>query len=372
MKKKYILFSVVAMATVYGCDKNDKTVPTPPTPPTPSPIVEVINSGISGKIVDDLGAPVSGATVTAGTATTVTDANGAFSIPTAAMRKAGGQITVEKAGFLTGRRTFAAVASNMQYVNVRLIVKQAPSTFNAASGTTITLSNGTTIKIEPGSVINSTNNTAYTGTVTVYAQYIDPKDAHFTENMPGSSLGMTRNGALTGLHSSAIFYIDLLGSDGQKLQLNKDLPATFTLPIAPADYDQAPASLRLSRLADSTGLWNEEGIALKDLNSYVGKVDHFSYWSFGTHYRFVQVSTPVKNNADKAAPNVFGTFQYTFEGNNYTSSSYADTSGLLKLVLPTNTKADFNIKSLAGAELYNAQLGTFWKDSTLTTIKVNL
>ncbi|MBO9636147.1 MAG: carboxypeptidase regulatory-like domain-containing protein [Chitinophagaceae bacterium] len=372
MKKKYILFSVVAMATVYGCDKNDKTVATPPTPPTPSPIVEVINSGISGKIVDDLGAPVSGATVTSGTATATTDANGAFSIPTAAMRKAGGQITVEKAGFLTGRRTFAAVATNMQYVNVRLIAKAAPSTFAAASGTTLTLSNGTTIKVEPGSVVNAANNTAYTGTVTAYAQYIDPNDPFFIENMPGSFLGMTRSGGLTGLHSSAIFYIELTGSNGEKLQLNKDLPATFTLPIAPADYDQAPASLRLSRLADSTGLWNEEGIAVKDMNSYIGKVDHFSYWSFGKHYRFVQISAPVKNSQDKAAPNVFGTFNYTFEGKNYISSSYADTSGLLKLVLPTNTKADFNIKSLGGAQLYNAEVGHFWIDSTFAPIKVTL
>lgn len=372
MKKKYILFAAVAMATVYGCNKNDTAAPKPPTPPTPSPIAEVISSGISGMIVDDAGAPVSGATVTSGTATAVTDANGAFTIPTASMRKAAGQITVEKAGFLTGRRAFAAVATNMQYVYVRLIPKQAAQTFNAATGGTINISNGSTIVFEPASIINSANNNAYTGTVNISAQFIDPKNAHFTENMPGSFLGMARNGGLTGVHSSAILFIELTGNNGEKLQLNKDLPATLTLPIAPADYDQAPATLRLSRLADSTGLWNEEGVALKQLDKYVGKVDHFSYWSFGTHYRCLQISTPVKNNADKAAPNVLGTYQYSFEGSNYTASSYADTSGLLKLWVPANVKPDFKIKSPGGIELHSSQPGPFWKDSTLATIKVAL
>src|SRR5689334_14335135 len=82
-----------------SCQKSDNGgVDTPDNPGTNKPI-EYVTAGIMGHVTDDSNLPVSGAVVKAGSASTTTDINGDFSIPTASLDKNAGFIKVDKSDY---------------------------------------------------------------------------------------------------------------------------------------------------------------------------------------------------------------------------------------------------------------------------------
>ncbi|QEC44857.1 carboxypeptidase-like regulatory domain-containing protein [Pseudobacter ginsenosidimutans] len=371
MKSKLLIPALLAYTLIQGiaCNKSDSVSNPDPVTPPPSPWEKVVTS-VSGRIFDEVGLPVNGAVVTAGTSTATTDINGSFSFKDASLYKSGGFISVEKSGYLAGKRTFQVESKDQHYVSIRLIKKQATQTFNAGSGGTITAADGTTLKFEPGSILNASNNSNYTGTVTILFQIIDPTNPDFAENQPGSVLARSRAGNLYGTMARNLMYVELTGSNGEKLKLNEAMPATFTLPIAPAEFDAAPATLTISSLNDSTGVWQEESIVLKQLNGYLGKVNHFSYWNFHTNFNYAEVTAIIKTPGNISVPHAFVSLGYTFENRSAASYGYSDTAGVVKLIMPRNAIGELEVKSRCGDLLHEANLGKIGVSKTLDTIRI--
>lgn len=371
MKSKLLIPALLAYTLIQGiaCNKSDSAANPDPVDPPASPWEKVVTS-VSGRIFDEAGLPVNGAVVTAGTSTATTDINGSFSFKDASLYKSGGFISVEKAGYLTGKRTFQVEAKDQHYVSIRLIKKQATQTFNAGSGGTIIATDGTTLKFEPGSILIAGNNANYTGTVTILFQIIDPTDPDFAENQPGSVLARSKAGNLYGAIARNLMYVELTGSSGEKLKLNEAMPATFTLPVAPAEFETAPATLTISSLNDSTGVWQEESVVLKQLNGYVGKVNHFSYWNFHTNFNYAEIAAIIKTPDNISVPHAFVSLAYTFEGRNSATYGYSDTAGVAKLIVPRNAITQLMIKSRCGDVLHEANIGKTGVNKTLDTIRI--
>src|SRR5690606_17688534 len=66
---------------------------------------------------------------------------------------------------------------------------------------------------------------------------------------------------------------------GEHLQLAKGKPSTLKVKIPESQLSSAPDKIPLWYFDDAEGFWKEEGLAIKQGDSYVGTVEHFTDWN---------------------------------------------------------------------------------------------
>jgi uncharacterized membrane protein len=144
-----------------------------------NPPITYVTAGISGRVVDDANQPVNAAAVKVGSATATTDINGNFTINSVSLDKNAGLVKVEKDGFFPGSRTIVVNAGATNNVTIQLIPKKIAGTVTSSSGGNVTIPSGGTIAFTCNSFTNTGNNSAYTGTVSVSAFFINPEAGNF-------------------------------------------------------------------------------------------------------------------------------------------------------------------------------------------------
>jgi hypothetical protein len=162
----------------------DNLTPTPTGGTTPDPI----SARLQGNVYDENGQPAQGVTIKAGSQTTTTDAKGNFRFDNASLDKKSALVTAEMTGYFKAYRTFAATSAT-NYVAIKLIKKTLAGTIDAAAGGSVTLSNGAKVALPANGVVKASNSAAYTGTINVYAAYIDPTASDINQTVPGSFHG---------------------------------------------------------------------------------------------------------------------------------------------------------------------------------------
>src|SRR5690606_7558811 len=88
---------------------------------------------ITGRVLDENGNAVSGATVKAGSATTTTDNLGVFYLTNAKVFENLGYVTVTKQGYFLGSRSFVPKQGS-NVVNIRMLTKNIAGNVSAAAG----------------------------------------------------------------------------------------------------------------------------------------------------------------------------------------------------------------------------------------------
>ena len=154
-------------------------------------IPDPIKANLQGNVFDENGQPAANVLVKAGTETTATDNKGYFRINNASLDKNASFVTAEKTGYFIAYRTFSATSGTNQVV-IRLTKKNLSGTVNGASGGDISLTNGTEISLPANGIVKASDNSSYTGTVNVYAAYIDPTAADISSRIPGSFMGIDK------------------------------------------------------------------------------------------------------------------------------------------------------------------------------------
>ena len=135
------------------------------------------------------------------------------------------------------------------------------------------------IKIPANSLGTILSNEEYNGKVTADIYYLSPNDAEFAERMPGGDLA-ARNaaGKDVDLFSYGMVNLILKDSTGTPMEFKKDSAATVVFPL-PKGMETDVKSMPLWHFNNSTGLWDEQGIAYRQGDLFVGKVGHFSWWN---------------------------------------------------------------------------------------------
>ena len=186
MRKNFLckLLSIVAITVLFftlGCKRTEIPVTPEPTPTNPTTTVvndlAQVTASVSGIVLDESNAPIANAVVTSGTATTTTNTNGMFIFQNISLSKENGNVTVVKAGYFKGIRSFKTTEGKNHTVRIQLMQRTLSGTVNAAAGGTITSNGGATIIFPANAFVTSTG-AAYTGTVTVYSRWIDPTAAN--------------------------------------------------------------------------------------------------------------------------------------------------------------------------------------------------
>lgn len=282
----------ICLAGFIGCQKEikydlDNEIP-PPSPE--APIWKT--AGVTGQVIDANGMPVDAAEVKFGTSIKQTDKNGYFSFADASFSTGEAFITVKKAGYFNGSRTFFPRQGSNNYLKIQLNAFRLSGSVDAATGGEVELRGGMKIEL-PADGIVTKNGAAYSGDVNLFATYLDPTANDVNERMPGDLRGVNTGGQQRTLKSLGMVAVELYSPSGQSLNIKTGSKAKLTFQIPSSLLNNAPSTVPLWYFNETTGLWIEEGIAIKQGSEYVGEVSHFTFWNVDIPSEFVKLSVKI-------------------------------------------------------------------------------
>ncbi len=354
--KLYTLIIILAVIIIpYSCKKTEDTPVPPPT------------TSISGLVTDINKNPVSNATVSGGTASTTTDANGKFTLTEVQFTGDSVLVNVTKDGFFQGSKNFVSTTGTVNNATIRLIPKPAAATITASSGGDVTVPGGGSINFT-GGFVNASSGSAYTGNVSVSTTYLNSTDQNFSANVPGNLKGASASNQQGALQSFGVVAVEMSDASGNKLQLAPGKTATITLPIPASLQGNAPASMSLWYFDDVKGSWKEEGTATKQGSNYVGVVNHFSFWNAGDLAGSVNLSATFIDSNGVAFANKL--VSITRPGSS-TDTSYTDNTGTVSGLVPVNEVLAMKVFGDCGDIVYAKDIGPLGKDTALGTITLN-
>lgn len=294
-------------------------------------------SSVSGFVTDENDAPVTGASVSAGTGSGTTDEYGFFEIKNTQVVKSAAVVTVNKPGYFKGIKTYMAESGKSAFFRIKMIPKSIAGNVPAATGGIVTLTNGLSISFPADAVVNASTNAPYSGNINVAAHWISPTATDLNLEMPGDLRGISTDGSLKTLTTYGMVAVELTGASGELLQIATGKKATLTMPIPSAILSNAPATIPLWSFDETKGLWKEEGQAVKSGSNYVGDVSHFSFWNCDVPANYVQFNCTVKNS--DGIPISQALVKISVVGNtNNAGYGYTDSSGYVGGAIPANTQ----------------------------------
>ena len=238
---------------------------------------ELVLTSVVGTVRNSEGVPVFGARVKAGYGTeeTLTDNNGVFFLNDILVYDRLGYITITKEGYHETSRSFLPIQSGPNRVNIQLLPMELSGSFENGAGGEIT--SGLLQLNFPANAIEQ-NGQAYTGTVNVYAQALDPSSSEMFDQMPGELLG-GMNDSLQLLRSFGMANVELRDANMNELQLAVGTSVSLTFDIPSSLQADAPETIDWWSFDEAQGIWMHEGEAQRQGNTYVGQASHFSWWN---------------------------------------------------------------------------------------------
>jgi hypothetical protein len=345
-----------------GPDETEMGVPIPPAAP--------LTATLQGTVLTETGAPAAGASVTVGTRTVTTDSRGDFRITGASLDKNASLVKVEKAGYFKAYRSFAAT-SGANRVLIRLLPRTLAGTISGGSGGTITLGNGAQVELPGFSIITAATSDPYLGAVSVYATYVDPLATTIAETVPGSLMANNAAGKRVALLSYGMLAVELEGSAGEKLQLHSGSAARLFMPIPQSLRADAPESIPMWYLDESSGIWKEEGSASRQGTNYVGNVRHFSFWNADIGVNAVNLSLTLKGAIDSLPLANTPVKLTTTTTPMMTAWAWTDSLGQVSGLVPGARSLSIQVTDPCGNVAFSQVLGSFTQSSNFGTVYVN-
>ncbi len=239
-------------------------------------------------VIDSLGRSVEGASVRTASATAVTDAQGAASVPvTTGSEQA---VAIEKTGFAEQVKVVnlpAATASAS--LQAMLIAREAALTIAAnETGGSVTGKDGVKVTL-PANALVTAGGAAVTGPVEMSLTPVDVTQLDVGA-FPGLFAGIATGGARTDILSFGTAEL-VPQQNGQKLQLAAGQSAEIELPLYVRKHQDGSDVLVGDRIAlwsldVATGLWTQEGegTVVPSARSPTGfalraTITHFSWWN---------------------------------------------------------------------------------------------
>jgi len=304
---------------------------------TPPDLSAKVNASVSGFVTDETDAAVNGATVQVGASTTTTDKYGYFAVNDVDVVKNAAVVTIIKPGYFKGIKTYIATAGKKAFFRIKLLPKTNAGNFDAAAGGVVTLTNGLSINFPAGAVVVAATSAAYTGQVSVAAQWINPTSNDLNRVMPGDLRGLDSLGFMRGLTTYGMSAVELTGTSGELLQIAAGKKAALTFPIPSAMTGAAPATIPLWHFNETNGLWIQEGNAVKTGNTYIGNVSHFSYWNCDLPNSTVPLTFTVVNSNGGPLSNTWVNIVPTSPNSWSHAGGYTDSSGYVSILVTPNT-----------------------------------
>ncbi|MCR9171289.1 MAG: carboxypeptidase-like regulatory domain-containing protein [bacterium] len=364
MKSIYVILFAFALLSVVSCKK--ETQPDSDTPVTPvgSTVLHsgtIINKKVVGLVTDSNGLPVADAQVSIGNQVTYTNNIGIFSFASVSLDQQRAFAKVKKSGFFTSGRSFRPVNSEMIELNIVLLPKTVVGTFNSNSGGTISVGNNASLQFEPGD-ISLGNGSAYSGNVTVFAQYLDPMADETLDRMPGDLVGINSQDAGVGLETFGMIAVELIGANGEELNVTPGQTVGLTMNVQPMQLTNAPSSIPLWYFEEFNGHWVEDGNATLNGSAYEGEVGHFTFWNCDYPEPLLDFEVTIVCNG---VPVIGIEATLTIPGSSPRGGSYSDGQGKIYGAIPANREFVLTLTDRCGNDFYQQNIGPFTSDVNL-------
>jgi hypothetical protein len=375
LKKSLPALAIVAFVSLLliamACNKSSSS--TNPTSTTNIPPDAMVTASLQGRVLDQNGLPLQGASVTSGSASTTTDVNGVFAFASISMSSRFGYVKVAAPGYYTGSRSIITNPASSNFVSIQMVPMVSNITIFATSGGSVGVAPGDSITFPGNAMVTASTNANYTGPVHVFANYMDPTDPNFYKYMPGDLRGIGSNGLETALVSYGIIAAEFQDPGGNPLQLADGQAATLTFVIPDTLQNTAPISIPLWYFNDSTGRWIQQGTAVRFGNTYVTKVSHFAYWTCAVPVATVNFNARLKDQYGNPIPftHVYFTSDQSHSGFN-TISSYSDSTGYVQGLLPQDESLVMYVATACGNPLAGANVGPALQNQNMGNITVNV
>lgn len=353
-----LLVTIGLLSLLSSC-KKDKNNPSGST----------VTSSVFGRVVDENGFGIYGATAQAGDKTATTDANGIFKINDVGLSKNHAFVKVSKAGYFDGSRTFIATSGKTSTIQIRLLTKSLKATFSASTGATVTVTSDASVEF-PANAIKNTDGSVYTGTVKVYAAFLDPTDANLETKMPGDLIGTRTDNSENVLRSFGMMNVELEDASGNKLNIADGKEATLTMTVPASLLSAATATIPLWYFDTNTGVWKEEGVATLTGNKYIGKVKHFSWWNCDTPAAAITLSLRLVDANGNPISNLVTELKNI--SNNDSRIASTDNDGRISGLVYSNALLRFSFLDVCGNLNLIQNIGPLTSNTDLGNITVNL
>ena len=329
MKKIKILFTLLLATLLLSC--NDEEGNTGPSQDFSYDQGNSVNRNFHGLILDTSGNAVSNATVSIGSTSVQTNANGLFSIPNASVKEKFAHVKVVKSGFINGSRVLVPTSGDNR-INIMLIPNTPTATVSSGVNSEVSLPNGTKVTFD-GAFKDASGN-SYSGSVQVGLFHLKASDTYLSETMPGSLLASNSNGNAKILETFGMLHVELTGSGGQKLNIANGHTAEISLDIDASQLSSSPTTIPLWSFDEVAGIWREEGAATKIGNKYVGNVSHFSWWNCDAPFDQCNLTATVQNGNSLPISNL--TVTITRPSQAYGPGGFTNDEGQVNGIIPAN------------------------------------
>lgn len=267
---------------------------------------EMKKAELLGFVMDTNGSPLAGVKVGSGTAVTTTDASGAFALANIEVVKGRTVVDFKKDGYFDVVRSFTEADKDKWEVVMVSRSNSAitdNSTYASVDNQTLSTTDGMQVKLPADAYKNAETGKDYTGVVKTEMLYLDPDDDNFATMMPGGDLAaVDADNKTVQLVSYGMTKVEMTDNSGNKLQLKDGKEAELTFPIPESLKDNTPNQIPLWSFNESTGLWEEEGLATLQNGVYVGTVKHFSWVNLDWPESRVTVIIKVKTKKGTLVP----------------------------------------------------------------------
>ncbi len=322
---------------------------------------ETVTTTIFGRVTDESGLGIYGAKASVGSVSVNTDVNGIFILKDVRVDKYHAFVKVSKLGYFDGSRTFIASANTSNNIQIKLIAKQLSGSFAASSGAVINVGNANVTF--PADAIKNANGTAYTGTVNVYATFLDPTDANLQTKMPGDLIGLRTDNIENLLQTFGMMNVELEDASGNKLNLATGKEATLSVTVPNSLLSNAPTTIPMWYFDTETGLWKEEGTATLTGNKYIGNVKHFTFWNCDVALGVaVNINLRVVDENGNPIPNAKIKLTNTIYSDS--RSEFADANGKMSGLVYADAVLKMEYQDMCGNFQFLKNIGPFLENQT--------
>lgn len=326
----------------------------------------------AGRVLDENNQPIVSANVYVGEEQTSTDENGVFRLKSVRQASRNAILHITKNGYFDFSRAYVVRDESIQSVTIQLLRREQTGMVNGGTGGTILLSSGASLNF-PGKSVVTKSGATYTGSIRVFARYLDPADDELYKKMPGDLRAFEAGGKEGILTTFGMLGVELESPAGELLQIAPGSEVEIKMPIATEQAALAPTTIALWHYDLEKARWVEEGSAEKIGNEYVGKVKHFSFWNCDSFSETVLMEGKVFLG-NLQSPLANAQVRLTVLTNGFKGYGMSDGAGWFGGAIPKGyeMKLEILLPDECGEQvLYTQNIGPFNDDVVLPDIILN-
>lgn len=335
------LACVGSLSLVPACSSDDPT----------GPARERVTA-VRGTIRDAAGAPIPGVSVSAGSASALSRADGKYDL----RAPAGSQVVrFEKDGFVAVVVPIDVVAMSPTQRDVAMLAQAAAMPLDATAGGSVTGMRGAGLMAPAGAFVTSTG-TPVTGMVDVRLTPVDPSN---TAELRAASGNFTANSGGMRVMLESLGMMDVTVRQGtETLEVAAGSELEIRIPAAAGATTPDPM-IQLWSIDDATGLWVDEGMAMYDAptRTYVARTRHMSMWNVDK----IALATCVCGRVNERGAGPLPGARVQADGVSYFGSSEATTDDMGRFCIAVRKDSDVAIAAYhasGGGESRRVRSGT--------------